>query len=106
MTWGSQESTASPPVMTWALASSTWSPILRVHTSHAWLSPGQSLLRVVQCGPLTSQHLPLPVLLALVLAHRIHKGNSENVVSEEKQFFLQQASLSVVLGVLRKQRLA
>lgn len=46
------------------------------------------------------------VLLALVLAHRIHKGNSENVVSEEKQFFLEQASLSVVLGVLRKQRLA
>lgn len=49
--------------------------------------------------PLTLPHRPS----CCALAHRINKGNSKNIISKEKQFFLQQASLSVLLGALKKQ---
>lgn len=47
--------------------------------------------------PLTLPHPPS----SCALAHRINKGNSKNIISKEKQFFLQQASLSVLLGALK-----
>lgn len=45
---------------------------------------------------------PRPTPAPCTLAHRVNKGNSKNVISEEEQFFLQQASLVVLLGTLRK----
>lgn len=54
------------------------------------------------CTPSVPSASLSPSLVAPPLAHRIHKGNSENVICEEKQFFLQQASVVVFLGILRK----
>lgn len=70
-------------------------------------SPPDSFLpRVTRCT--THPHPLTPHALqshppSCTLAHRVNKGNSKHIISKEKQFLLQQASLSVLLGTLRKQ---
>lgn len=78
------------------------SPPLNPHTR----APAQPCSLSPELGSMHSRTSVPPPPQAPVLAHRIHKGNSENVVSEEKQFFLQQAPLSVLLCILREERLS
>ena len=66
----------------------------RFHRSHVWLRPLMVFAQSHTASPLTPS--------SCILAHRVNKGNSENIVSEEEQFFLQQAALSVLPGTLRK----
>ena len=74
--------------------------------SHLYLASQNSPLSLVhQSSPrshlvYSSPH-SLPTTHPRTLAHRINKGNSKNVIGEEKQFLLQQAPLAVLLGTLR-----